>query len=133
MVKFAVVGLGHIGKRHAEMIRRNSNSELVAVCDILPKAQVGCGDMPEPFYNSIDTLLASNLDIDVVNICTPNAFHAEYAVKALSASRSHSIHFQSFVFLMVFQANVCFLLQRTQPPIKALTDNQERIQSRRLR
>ena len=37
MVKFAVIGQGHIGKRHAEMIRRNEDAELVAVCDILPK------------------------------------------------------------------------------------------------
>ena len=40
MIKFAVVGLGHIGKRHAEMIRRNSNAELVAVCDVLPKEKL---------------------------------------------------------------------------------------------
>jgi len=40
MIKFAVIGLGHIGKRHTEMIRRNPESELVAVCDILPKDQL---------------------------------------------------------------------------------------------
>ncbi len=36
-IKFAVVGSGHIGKRHAEMINRNPEAELVAMCDILPK------------------------------------------------------------------------------------------------
>ena len=36
-IKFAVIGLGHIGKRHAEMIKRNPDAELVAVCDILLK------------------------------------------------------------------------------------------------
>ena len=35
-IKFAVIGCGHIGKRHAEMILRNEESELVALCDILP-------------------------------------------------------------------------------------------------
>ena len=39
-VKFAVVGCGHIGKRHIEMIMRNPETELVAVCDILPKEQL---------------------------------------------------------------------------------------------
>ena len=34
-VNFGVVGLGHIGKRHAEMILRNNNCELVAICDIV--------------------------------------------------------------------------------------------------
>jgi len=87
MVKFAVVGQGHIGKRHAEMIRRNPDSKLVAVCDPLPKEKTGCESIEEPYFSSIDELLASNLDFDVVNICTPNAFHAEYAVKALAESK----------------------------------------------
>ena len=49
MIKFAVVGQGHIGKRHAEMIRRNPDAELVAVCDILPKEQLGLENIEVPF------------------------------------------------------------------------------------
>ena len=75
MIKFAVIGQGHIGKRHAEMIRRTPDSELVAVCDVLPKEKVGLTDIEIPYFNSIDELLNSNLDIDVVNICTPNGYH----------------------------------------------------------
>ena len=30
-IKFAVVGCGHIGKRHAEMINRNPDAELVGL------------------------------------------------------------------------------------------------------
>lgn len=82
-IKFAVIGQGHIGKRHAEMIRRNENAELVAVCDILPKEEVGLSDIEVPYFRSIDELLDAGLDLDVVNICTPNAYHAEYAIKAL--------------------------------------------------
>ena len=33
-IKFAVVGAGHIGKRHAEMIQRDAEAELVAMCDV---------------------------------------------------------------------------------------------------
>ena len=33
-IRFAVVGQGHIGKRHAEMIRRNPMAQLAAVCDV---------------------------------------------------------------------------------------------------
>lgn len=87
MIKFAVIGQGHIGKRHAEMIRRNSDSKLVAVCDIVPKEQLGLENISEKFYNSFDELLDANLDIDVVNICTPNGYHAEYAIKALKAKK----------------------------------------------
>ena len=36
-IKFAVIGCGHIGKRHAEMISRNNESVLVALIDIKNK------------------------------------------------------------------------------------------------
>ncbi len=36
-VKFAVVGCGHIGKRHAEMIVKHPEAELVALIDIKPE------------------------------------------------------------------------------------------------
>lgn len=82
MIKFAVIGLGHIGKRHAEMIRRNKDSELVAVCDILTPEELGI-EPDVPFFSSIDDLLNSDIEIDVVNICTPNGYHTEHAIKAL--------------------------------------------------
>lgn len=87
MIKFAVIGQGHIGKRHAEMIRRNPDSELVAVCDVLSPKELGIEGITEKFFSSIDELLAADLDIDVVNICTPNGFHANYAIKALQAKK----------------------------------------------
>jgi predicted dehydrogenase len=40
-IKFAVVGCGHIGKRHAEMISRNEECELVALVDVKPKEYLG--------------------------------------------------------------------------------------------
>lgn len=83
MIKFAVIGQGHIGKRHAEMIRRDEDSLLVAVCDILPKEEVGLADISEPYFTSIDELLNAGIEIDVVNICTPNGYHSEYAIKCL--------------------------------------------------
>lgn len=86
MVRFAVVGYGHIGKRHAEMIRRNPDAELVAVCDVLPKEKVDFTD-DLPYFSSIEDLLASGLQIDVVNICTPNFFHAPYALMVLESRR----------------------------------------------
>jgi predicted dehydrogenase len=87
MIKFAVIGQGHIGKRHVEMIRRNPDTELVAVCDVLPKEKVGLAEIEVPYFQNIDELLSAGLDIEVVNICTPNGFHAEMARKALKASK----------------------------------------------
>ncbi|RYZ18367.1 MAG: gfo/Idh/MocA family oxidoreductase, partial [Chitinophagaceae bacterium] len=40
-IRFAVIGCGHIGKRHAEMIDRNDESELVALIDIKEPTALG--------------------------------------------------------------------------------------------
>ena len=85
-IKFAVVGCGHIGKRHAEMIGRDSGAELVALCDILPKQQLNIVQYEVPFFTSIDSLLNSTIDIDVINICTPNGYHAAIAIQALETN-----------------------------------------------
>ena len=37
IIKFAVVGCGHIGQRHAEMINRNPQAELVGLVDVAPR------------------------------------------------------------------------------------------------
>ena len=86
-IKFAIVGCGHIGKRHAEMIIRNPDSELVALCDVLPKEKVGVDNYKVPYYSSIDEMLANSKDIDVVSICTPNGLHAPQALKVLEAKK----------------------------------------------
>lgn len=82
-IKFAVIGCGHIGKRHAEMIVRNNESELVALVDIKPKEELNIDQYKVPFFSSIDEFLAANLEVDVVNIATPNGFHFEHANKVL--------------------------------------------------
>ncbi|MES2836594.1 MAG: Gfo/Idh/MocA family oxidoreductase [Bacteroidota bacterium] len=82
-IKFAVIGQGHIGKRHAEMIRRNDEAELVAVCDVLPKEQLGLTDISEKFYSSAEAMLKAHPDVEVVNIASPNGLHAEHALLAL--------------------------------------------------
>lgn len=86
-IKFAVVGQGHIGKRHAEMVRRNPNCELVAVCDTLDKSKLGIETISEKFYNSIDDLLKAHPEVEVINVCTPNGSHAEHALKALDHNK----------------------------------------------
>src|SRR5574337_1302053 len=86
-IRFAVVGQGHIGKRHAEMIRRNPGAELVAVCDILPKEQTGNAAITEGYYNSDKAMLQAHPEIEVVNICTPNGLHARHALYALEAEK----------------------------------------------
>jgi UDP-N-acetyl-2-amino-2-deoxyglucuronate dehydrogenase len=86
-IKFGVVGQGHIGKRHAEMIRRHPQCELVAVCDTQDKSKLGLGDLNEKFYSSLEEMLAAEPAIEVVNICTPNGLHAVHALSALASDK----------------------------------------------
>ncbi len=85
MIKFAVVGCGHIGKRHIEMINRNPNSELVAVIDIRQKEELGIESLNVPFFTSLQDFLVSSIQVDVVNIATPNGLHAIQALQCLEA------------------------------------------------
>lgn len=87
-IKFAVVGAGHIGKRHAEMISREDDAELVAMVDIRSKEECGAEAYDVPFFNSVEELMASGLDFDVVNVCTPNGLHASQSLAALEASKN---------------------------------------------
>ncbi|MDG1346685.1 MAG: Gfo/Idh/MocA family oxidoreductase [Crocinitomicaceae bacterium] len=86
-VKFAVVGAGHIGKRHAEMIRREEEAELIAMVDSRTKEECGAEGFEVPFFSSVEELVASGLDFDVVNICTPNGLHASQSIIALEAHK----------------------------------------------
>lgn len=87
-IKFAVIGLGHIGKRHAEMIQNNPDAELVAIADInLQKLNGEKKIFPVPFYKSLDELLSANHELDVINICTPNGLHAEHSIKVLDSNK----------------------------------------------
>ena len=83
-IKFAILGFGHIGRRHACMILQNSNSELVAICDVLPKNQLDLESFNSiPFFKNIDELIQSDLSFDVVCVCTPNGLHADQSIKIL--------------------------------------------------
>jgi predicted dehydrogenase len=86
-IKFAVVGCGHIGKRHAEMIQQNPESQLVALVDIQDKYKLNIDNYNVPFYFSIDELLNANTEVDVITIASPNGYHAEHALKALEAKK----------------------------------------------
>jgi UDP-N-acetyl-2-amino-2-deoxyglucuronate dehydrogenase len=87
-IKFAIIGQGHIGKRHAEMVRRNPNCELTAVCDVLPVEKLGLESLKESFYTNVDALLKNHPEIDVINICTPNGLHAQHSLKALESGKN---------------------------------------------
>jgi hypothetical protein len=86
-LNFAVVGQGHIGKRHAEMVRRNPECNLIAVCDVLPKEQIGLSEIKEPYFTDYSEMLKAHPEIEIVNICTPNGLHASQSIIALEHAK----------------------------------------------
>lgn len=84
-IRFGVIGCGHIGKRHIEMIMREEQAELKVLCDIKPKESLEIEAYPVPFFQSFEDFIEEKPEIDVVSICTPNGFHADMAVKAMEA------------------------------------------------
>jgi UDP-N-acetyl-2-amino-2-deoxyglucuronate dehydrogenase len=136
-VRFAVVGCGHIGKRHAEMISRNEESELVGMCDIKPAGEVDVEKFGVPFFNSIEDMLASAIQIDVISICTPNGLHEEQALLAL-ASNAHIVcekpmaltkaGCESIIFkaLQMSRQVFCVMQNRYSPPSVWIKDVMDR-------
>ena len=136
-IRFAVVGCGHIGKRHAEMVVRDPGAELVALCDIRPKEELGIEAYPVAFFSDLTSLLQSGLDIDVINICVPNGLHAEMAIQAIESG--HHVVIEKPMALQVqdaervlqaslkFQKEVfCVMQNRYSPPsvwIKQMIDS----------
>jgi UDP-N-acetyl-2-amino-2-deoxyglucuronate dehydrogenase len=83
-LKFAIAGFGHIGKRHAAIIKAHPATEVVAVCDIdAINREFVNKTYHIPFFTSYEEMLASDIEIDVVAICTPNGLHASQSIKAL--------------------------------------------------
>jgi predicted dehydrogenase len=86
-IKFAVVGCGHIGKRHAEMIQRNEEGQLVALIDIKEKNKLNLDGFDVPLYPSLEAFLKDDGEADVINIASPNGCHCEHALMALEAKK----------------------------------------------
>lgn len=83
-IKFAVLGAGHIGKRHAEMICRNEECELVAIIDTSTKTLEGALQLyPVKGFASLDEYQASSVKAEVVSIATPNGLHAQQALQLI--------------------------------------------------
>ncbi len=126
-IKFAVLGQGHIGKRHAEMVRRNPETELIAVCDVQTKDKLGLNDLTEKFYNTPGELFAAHPEVEVVSVCTPNGLHASQSLLALEANKHvviekplalHRQDCEQLIFkaLQMHKQVFCVMQNRYSPP-----------------
>jgi predicted dehydrogenase len=124
--QFVVIGYGHIGKRHADMIRQNQAAELVAVVDTLPIEGI-----QEAYFSSLEALFASELRFDVAVITTPNYLHAPQAIMCLNHNKHvivekpftlNASDAQAIINLAQQQAKqvFCVMQNRYSPPAKWL-------------
>lgn len=89
MIKFAIVGLGHIGMRHAAHIINHPQAELTDVCDIDTKKFNALHNLDASdinVYTDFQTMLL-NTQADVISVCTPNYLHATHTVSGLQSNK----------------------------------------------
>ena len=121
-IKFAVIGCGHIGKRHAEMIVRNKECELVALVDIKDKSSLGINNHNVLFFRSLGEFLDSNIDVDVINIASPNGFHARQAMLCLAAKK-HIVIEKPMALTKQDAENIIFKALQVQRQVFAVMQN----------
>src|SRR5450830_1022814 len=81
-IRFALVGCGRIAANHFEaLLKHKDRAELVAVCDIDPKAlekaHKGTGAQG---HRTLDDMLAKT-NADIVVLATPSGLHANQAIQ----------------------------------------------------
>jgi myo-inositol 2-dehydrogenase/D-chiro-inositol 1-dehydrogenase len=88
-LRIGVIGVGRIGRMHAELLaRRVAGAALAMVHDVTPAVADAAGaEFGVPVAGSADELLRSD-DVDAVAICSSTATHADLLVAAARAGKA---------------------------------------------
>ena len=82
-IKFGIVGVGSIGKRHIAVLDADPNCEIVGICDL---DESKLSEQAELYhvkaFTDYKTMLAE-IDADVINVVTPHALHTAMSIEAL--------------------------------------------------
>lgn len=81
-LSIAVVGLGSIGRRHAEAVLAEPGFRLSAIADPSPAAAAAFANRGLPWFRDLESLLESGPP-DAVIVATPNAQHRSDALQCL--------------------------------------------------
>jgi predicted dehydrogenase len=85
LIRSAVIGVGYLGKFHAQKYAQQPNSKLVAVCDTnLATAQALAAQLGTRAVDNIDALLP---EVDALSIVVPTQQHYHIAKKCLLAGK----------------------------------------------
>jgi len=87
MQKIAIVGLGGMGTVHYNNYAQIEKAEVRAVVGPSSSDQKKAKKWGIEIYNTLDRLL-QEVEVDIVDICTPTFLHVEYALKALNAGKN---------------------------------------------
>ena len=92
IIRVAVIGGGAVAqRRHLPEYAENPNAEIAGVLDFnMDRAKELAEIYGGRVYGSLEEVLSDG-SVDAVSVCTPNATHAEYSIKALEAEigRAH--------------------------------------------
>ena len=87
MQKVALIGAGGMGGVHARHYAHIPDAEIVAVCDESAEAAGKFADQYSvPTFEKIGQLL-SEVEVDVIDICTPTPTHLEFVKQAAAAGK----------------------------------------------
>jgi predicted dehydrogenase len=87
-LRFAVIGVGLIGPRHARTVYDNPLADLVAIVDLMPEGAKLASELNAAYYKSVSELINSKDKPDGAIICTPNHTHVALSTE-LSAAGIH--------------------------------------------
>ena len=82
LVNLGLLGVGLIGKRHAEIILKYKDAKLVAVADPDPTAEKYAKEIGVDYFSSLSEMLSSS-SLDGVIIATPNNLHVEHGIECI--------------------------------------------------
>ena len=87
-IKVGVIGTGFIGPVHVEAIRRQPNTEVIALSEINEELARDKADSLgiERAYGDYKELIADP-DVEVIHICTPNHLHYQIAKEGILAGK----------------------------------------------
>ncbi len=82
LVNLGLLGVGLIGKRHAEIILKSKSVKLVAVADPDKSAEKYAKEIGVRYFKSLSEMLSSS-SLDGVIIATPNNLHVEHGIECI--------------------------------------------------
>lgn len=87
-IKIVIIGYGHIGKKHAEIVALNSSYQLIAIVDPLFSTGELASTSSAPMFDDLQAFWQSGLAVDIFAICTPNGLHYEQAREILTRKKN---------------------------------------------